>query len=281
MVVKWHGGKVGISELVISHIGTIDLELELVTSSAHHGDIGGITGGDVLDRVVEVELLNLGVGSDRLLHLGHDHVLGLRSENFTLLSIKVRVVRVDLPLTRSSLNTPRDAELHIVVLQGDEGKGRLPVLTERKPQRVELRSAGPVVQTGRRRLGRGERRKGGGDESRVSRVLFIDHLTTDKQFDLRDHIRPVSREGVRRKTVTFDGHEVNIVEEIPLALEADGGHTVVRDIALNDLTLDSLGKVCVTLVGRPEKADFGLTDKVDILGTDSNKLGNTARHFII
>jgi hypothetical protein len=24
-----------------------------------------------------------------------------------------------------------------------------------------------------------------------------------------------------------------------------------------------------------------LTDKVDILGTDSNKLGNTARHFII
>jgi len=66
MVVKWHGGKVGISELVISHIGTIDLELELVTSSAHHGDIGGITGGDVLDGVVEVELLNLGVGSDRL-----------------------------------------------------------------------------------------------------------------------------------------------------------------------------------------------------------------------
>jgi hypothetical protein len=37
----------------------------------------------------------------------------------------------------------------------------------------------------------------------------------------------------------------------------------------------------VTLVGRPEKADFGLTDEVDILGTDSNKLGNTARHFII
>jgi hypothetical protein len=37
----------------------------------------------------------------------------------------------------------------------------------------------------------------------------------------------------------------------------------------------------MTLVRRTEKADFGLTDKVDILGTDSNKLGNTARHFII
>jgi len=37
----------------------------------------------------------------------------------------------------------------------------------------------------------------------------------------------------------------------------------------------------VTLVGRPEKADFGLTDEVHILGTDSNKLGNTTRHFIL
>jgi len=37
----------------------------------------------------------------------------------------------------------------------------------------------------------------------------------------------------------------------------------------------------VTLVGRPEKAYFGLTDKVHILGTDSNKLGNTTRHFIL
>jgi hypothetical protein len=37
----------------------------------------------------------------------------------------------------------------------------------------------------------------------------------------------------------------------------------------------------VTLVGRPEKADFGLTDKVHILGTDRDELGNTTRHFII
>jgi hypothetical protein len=50
---------------------------------------------------------------------------------------------------------------------------------------------------------------------------------------------------------------------------------------LDDLTLDSLGKVCMTFVRAPEKAYFGLTNKVDILGTDSNELGNTARHFII
>ena len=68
---------------------------------------------------------------------------------------------------------------------------------------------------------------------------------------------------------------------LELALEADGGHTTIGDVALDDLTFDSLGKVCVTLVVRPEKAYFGLTDKMHILGTDSNKLGNTTRHFII
>jgi len=50
---------------------------------------------------------------------------------------------------------------------------------------------------------------------------------------------------------------------------------------LNDLTLDSLGEVRVTLIGRPEKADLGVTDKVHILSTDSYELGNTTGHFII
>jgi hypothetical protein len=42
-----------------------------------------------------------------------------------------------------------------------------------------------------------------------------------------------------------------------------------------------LGKICMTFVSGAEEAHLGLTDKVDILGTDSNELGNTTRHFII
>jgi hypothetical protein len=239
VIVEGHGGKVGISELVVSHISTVDLELELVARGADHGDRRSITSGDVLDGVVKVELLNLRVGRDRLLNLGHDHVLGLGSEHFTLLGVEVRVVRVDLPLARGSLGTPSDAKLDIVVLEGDERESRLPVLTEGEAERVELGSTGAIIEAGRRRLGRRERRKGGGD-----------------------------------------GHEVHIVEHVTLALEADGGHTVVRDVALNDLTLDSLGEVRVTLVGRTEKADFGLTDEVHILSTDSDELGDTTRHLL-
>ena len=280
VIVEGHSGEVGISKLVVSHIGTVDLELEFVTRGADHGDRRSITSGDVLDWVVEIELLDLGVGGDRLLDLGHDHVLGLGSEHLTLLGVEVGIVRVDLPLARGSLGTPSHTKLDIVVLKGDERESRLPVLTEGEAERVELGSTGTIIEAGGHRLGRRESREGGGDEGRVGRVLFINDLTTDEKLNLGDHIGPVISEGVGRETITRDGHEVDIVEHVTLALEADGGHTVVRDVALNDLTLDSLGEVCVTLVGRTEKADLGVTNEVHILSSDGYELGDTTRHLL-
>jgi hypothetical protein len=47
------------------------------------------------------------------------------------------------------------------------------------------------------------------------------------------------------------------------------------------LAFHGLGEVRVAFVGTSEKADFGLTDEVRILSTDSNKLGDTTRHFIL
>jgi len=110
--------------------------------------------------------------------------------------------------------------------------------------------------------------------------MVINHLTTDEELHLGDGSGPVG-DNVRLAAIRFDGHEVHIVEHITLALKANGGHTTVRDVALNDLTLDSLGEVRVTLVGRTEKADFGLADEVHILSTDSDELGDTTRHFLL
>jgi hypothetical protein len=75
--------------------------------------------------------------------------------------------------------------------------------------------------------------------------------------------------------------KVHIAEEIPLAFKSNGGHTPIGDIPLDHLAFHSLGEVCVALVGTSEKADFGLTDEVHILSTDSNELGDTTRHFIL
>jgi len=277
VVIEGDCSEVGVRKLVVSHISTVDLELELV-GVTEHGHTPSLSRRHVLDGMVEVKLLDLGTRGNRLLDLGDEHVLGRAREHLTFLGIEVRVVGIDFPLVGIRGGTPSDAELNIVVLEGDEGEGGLPVLTEGEPERVEPLGSRTGVETTRYRFSRGGRRKGWGDESRVGRILIIDHLTTNEEFHFGDGSGPIG-DDVGLGTIRLDGHEVDIVEHVTLALEADGGHTVVRDVALDDLTLDSLGKVRVTLVRRTEKADFGLTDEVHILGTDGDELGNTTRHL--
>jgi len=279
VVVERDGGEVGVGELEVGNVGTVNLKLDLVRIRADVHS-GGISSGEVFHWMIEIELLNLVTRRNRLLDLGDNHILGRAGEHLTLLSIEVSVVGVDLPLVGGGTRTPSDAELDIVVLEGDEGESSLPVLTESEAEGVETLVGGTTVEVTGDRLGGGSGREGGGNLGRVEGILLINHLTTDEELHLGDGGGPVG-DDVGLGTIRLDGHEVDVVEHVTLALEADGGHTVVRDVALNDLTLDSLGEVRVTLVGRTEKADFGLTDEVHILSTDGNELGDTTRHFIL
>jgi len=279
VVVEGHSGEVGVRKLEVRDVGAVDLELELVRIRQDR-EVGRIRRGQVLHWVIEVHLLDLGARGDRLLDLGHDHVLGLRSEDLPLLGIEVRVVCVNVPLVRSRRRTPGNAELNVVVLEGNEGEGRLPVLTEGEAEGVETGGSRTTKEVARDGLGGGGRRKGWRDEGRVGRVLLVHNLATDEQFNLGNLGAPLGGGvGLGRRAIV--GDEVDVAHEVPLPLEADGGHTIVRDVALDDLTLDSLGEVGVTLVGRSEKADLWLANEVDILSTDGNELGNTTRHFIL
>jgi len=125
MVIRSYGGEVGISKFVISNIGTIDLKLELVVIMENLQS-RRLTGGDVLHRVVEVQLLDLTGGGNRLLHLGDEHVLGLTSEHLTLLGVKVRIVGENIPLVSSRRGAPSDSE-STSCTEGDERDGGLPV----------------------------------------------------------------------------------------------------------------------------------------------------------
>ena len=75
MIIRSYGGEVGIGKFVISNICTVNLELELIiiVKDRHSRSL---TGGEVLHWMVEIELLDLGSGGDRLLGLGDEHVLG-------------------------------------------------------------------------------------------------------------------------------------------------------------------------------------------------------------
>jgi hypothetical protein len=167
-----------------------------------------------------------------------------------------------------SRGAPSDTQLYIVILQGHQGKGRLPVLTEGEAKGVELGSRASIIQGTRHRLGLCSGREGGGDESGIRGILGVDNLTTDEKFNLGNQKSPIW-DDLRVGTGRIMGRQVNIVEEITLALETNGGHTTVVHVTLDDLTFNSLGKIRVTFVRGPEERDLGLANEVSILGTDS------------
>jgi hypothetical protein len=282
VIVERYRGEVGVGKLVVGDISTVDLELDLVivgaivTEDVH----SGTRSGEVLHGVVEIELLDLSTRSSGLLDLGDDHVLRSRGEIVTLIGIKVCIIGIEIPLSAgiSRVSTPSDTKLNIVVLESDEREGGLPVLTEGKAEGVKVRVGGTAEEVTSNGLGGSSRGESGGDESGVSRVLFINHLTTDEELNLGNEISP-TRDLFSDGAVVDD--KVDIVEEVTLALEAHGRHTIVRDVTLDHLAFHGLGEVSMALVGRAEKADFGLTDEVRILSTDSDELGDTTRHFIL
>jgi len=201
------------------------LELELV-GVTEHGHTRTLGSRQVLNGVVEVEFLDFGTRGDRLLDLGDEQVLGGARKHLTFLGVEVGVVGIDFPFVGIGGGTPSDPELHIVVLEGDEGEGGLPVLTEGEPEGVEPLVGRATVKVTGNRLGGGGRRKGRGDEGGVGRVLVINHLTTDEKLHLGDGSGPIG-DDVGLGTIRLDGHEVDIVEHVTLALKADGGHAVV------------------------------------------------------
>jgi len=209
VVVEGDIGKVGVGKLEVRDVCAVDLELELVRVREHIQG-GTIRGGQVLDGVVEVELLHLRARGDRLLDLGDEHVLGLTREHLPLLGVEVRVVGVDIPLVGRRRGTPGDAELDVVVLEGDERERRLPVLAEGEAEGVETLRRGTGVDTTRDRLGGRGRREGWGDAGRVVRVLLIDHLTTNEELNLGDHICP-SRDRLGLGARGVDGGQIDIV----------------------------------------------------------------------
>jgi hypothetical protein len=277
------GGRVvGVDELEIGHVGAVDLELDTVGRRVDTAR-GDVTGREEFHGVVKVELLGTTEGRKGLLDLGDQDRTGLTGEKLTLFGVEVDVVGVALDAANGAVDVgvglPADAELDIVVLESHEGESGLPVLTEGESERIKLGSGGPVVETAGDGLGETGREEVGGDLVSEEGVLVIDDLATDEELDLVDHGRPI--EGLTGVGGVVDRGEVGVPEEVTLTLEANGGHATLGESTLNDLTLDSLGEVRVTLVRRPEKADFGLTDEVHILSTDSDELGDTTRHFII
>jgi len=264
--VVWH------SWLGIRDIRTVNLELDATSGDTQSRGIKHVGRRQELDWMVEVEFLHSTTRCDGLLGLGDDHVLWHGRQSGAFISVQVDVLCVHFIIIRHR-RIPRDTQLHVVVLERNQWERGLPVLTERETKWVE--SSGTrrrAVWTLACVLGH----DGWCDVLGEMGSLIIDDLSTDQKFNLLDSARPL-RLGERGWGTL---RNIGVSEEITLAFESNGRDTTIGWDALEHLALHSLGKVRVTTIARAEEADFGLADEVRILGTDSDELGNTTRHFI-
>ena len=189
MVVRRDGRVVRRRKLEIGDIRTVDLQLDLVR--CRHQTTRLRVTREELDRMVEVQFLDLGLRRDCVLNLRDQDALRLARKDRAFVGVKVRVVRVAFPLVNRGARAPRDSELDIVVLKRNQRQRGLPVLTEEEAKRVELFVRTTSVDTTCDRLRQVRREKFRGDVRRERGILFIDHLTTDEKFNLGNHRAPI------------------------------------------------------------------------------------------
>ena len=121
-----------VREVVLGHgvenVHAIEGEL-----GVREGEEGaGIAGPpkECLNGMIEVGKVDLGVGVllDAL-NLGDEHLHGLAGQLGALIGIELDVVRVELG-GRGNPRVELDANLHVVILEGDQGEGKGVVVAE-------------------------------------------------------------------------------------------------------------------------------------------------------
>jgi hypothetical protein len=259
---------------------------------------GVLVGGNVgeaphklLDGVVvrEADLLGLigidGVGTG-VLDLLDQVLMTLLGEAATLLSVKVDVVSPHLEdggvKVGVEIGREIDVDAHFVVLEGNEGQVETGVAVEEEDEGKVDRVGGgsghlsPVSLLGLVQVKLGV-------HAPPLLVVLVDTLATDGQLDvvdrtLGDPVTVVGGVGSRGVGGEREKLDVHVTDEITVAGDSDGDAAGVGGSTVDGL-LDVLHReVGVALVLRLVEGDFGVASQVDILGTVSYELHETAGH---
>jgi len=262
--------------------------------------------------VGQTNLLLLGLrGSDGdrvrpgVLNLLDEVLVTLLGETPALLRVEVHIVTPDVDaaggVVKSELAGEVEIETDLVVLEGDEGKVQpgVPVEEEQEGEvdlvrptndspggspggiRGELGIVGLLV-SGQVKLG---------VQPPPNLVVLVDALTADGELNVLDGAlgspAPRERPGGRNETSKSGEQgvglelEEHVADKIAVTGNGDGQTPIVTGRPVHSLLDDLHRKVRVALVDRLEKGNLGVTSKVDILSTVSNKLHQTTSHFIL
>ena len=280
----------------VEHVGLKNDVVNLVLGGEvpKLGASGGVAEApdELLDGVVvgEADLLGLtrgdGVGAG-VLNLLDEILVTLLSETTTLLGVEVDVVGPHLEDRGIKVGVEVGGEVNInadlVVLQGNEGEVETRVAVKEENEGEIDGTGGSGGHLGPRRLLRLIEVKLGVETPELL-VVFVNALTTNGKLNVVDRTLgdPVAVVGVvGGGSVSGSGEKLNVhvTDEITVAGNGDGDAARVGGSTVHGL-LDVLhSEVGVTLVLSLVKSDLGVTGKVDILGTVSDELHETASHF--
>tara|TARA_R110002153_G_scaffold197363_2_gene350968 strand:- start:7019 stop:8449 length:1431 start_codon:yes stop_codon:yes gene_type:complete len=272
-----------------------------------HGNVGHVSLGgaphEFLDGVVVRQTDLLGrLGSSKcvrssVLHLLDQVFMTLLGESPSFFRVQVDVVGPHLEGLRGvhvhfELSRQVEIQTDFVVLEGDEGKRQTGVAVEEEDQGKEHLSfsTGRAVHRTRghltpRSLLRGVEVQFGVHAPPLL-VVLVDALTTDGQLNILDRtlgnprvVEGTGGGGDGRETGSGLHFNVHVSDEITVTGDGHGHATGVTGGTVDSLFDVFHREVCVATVNRLEESNFGVTGKVDILGTVSDELHETTGHF--
>jgi hypothetical protein len=274
------GGHVGLNLNVLAVLG------EVPQGVGVGGDVGHAP-HELLDGVVVREANLLGGGTvngvnTSVLDLLDQVLVTLLGVAATLLSVKVDVVGPHLEGIKVCAEIGRDVDVDtdLVVLERDqrEIKTGVPVKEEEEGQ-VDLLAAhrGGGHLTIVRLLGLVEVKLG--VQTPPLLVVLVDALTTNGKLNVVDGALGNPARSFGGDVGVRHELEVHVTDEVTITGDGHGHATGVRGSTVDGL-LDVLhSEVGVALVLGLEESHLRVTGKVDILGTVSDELHETASHF--
>ena len=260
-----------------------------VTQGGFRGDCS--TPHQFLDWVIvrQSDLLGGASGgqgvSASVLDLFDQVFMTLLRESSTLFSVKVDVVTPHLQGGEVGAEIGGQVQVNsdFVVLQGNQWQGQSWVSVKEKDQwqkaRVTLNTRGrhltvvdllTAIQVQFR------------VQSPPLLVVFVDSLTTDRQFSSRDGALRMPRihssgNGGSRVRSQF---KVHVRDQITVSGDRDGNTTSGRGSTVDSLFDVFHRKVSVAFVNSLEESDFWVTSQVDILGAVGDELHETTGHIV-